>query len=448
MFKKILIANRGEIALRIIWACKELGIESVAVYSKADADSLHVKFADQAICIGPPNPTESYLNIPAVISAGEIAGADAVHPGYGFLAENAYFAEVCESCNMTFIGPSPEVINLMGNKSAAKLQMQSYGVPTVPGSKGVISNTEELKKTVKEIGYPVMLKASAGGGGRGMRIVHKEEELVQAFNTASHEAKTAFGVPDVYVEKFVTNPRHIEIQVIGDKFGNAVHLGERECSVQRRHQKLIEESPSPVLTPETREKMADVSVKATAALGYDSAGTIEFIYDETGNFYFMEMNTRIQVEHPVSEMVTSVDLIKAQIKVAAGEKLPFTQEDITFQGHAIECRINAEDPETFMPSAGKITAYNIPKGPGVRVDTAIYEGAKIPPNYDSLIAKVIVHGSNREEAIARMRRCLEFMVVEEVKTTIPLQLKVLAHPKFQAGEYTTAFLENHILGKK
>lgn len=447
MFKKILIANRGEIALRIIWACKELGIESVAVYSKADADSLHVKFADQAICIGPPNPTQSYLNIPAVISAGEIAGADAVHPGYGFLAENAYFAEVCQSCNMTFIGPSPEVISLMGNKSAAKLQMASYGVPIVPGSKGIVNDIKDLKGIVEEVGYPVMLKASAGGGGRGMRIVHKEEELLHAYNTASHEAKTAFGVPDIYVEKFVTNPRHIEIQVIGDKHGNAVHLGERECSVQRRHQKLIEESPSPAISPETRKQMTDISVKATAALGYDSAGTIEFIYDADGKFYFMEMNTRIQVEHPVSEMVTSVDLIKAQIKVAAGEKLPFTQEQVTFQGHAIECRINAEDPETFMPSAGKITAYNIPKGPGVRVDTAIYEGATIPPNYDSLIAKVIVHGSNREEAIARMRRCLEFMVVEEVKTTIPLQLKVLSHPKFQSGEYNTNFLADYILKK-
>lgn len=447
MFKKILIANRGEIALRIIWACRELGIESVAVYSKADADSLHVKFADQAICIGPPNPAQSYLNIPAVISAGEIAGADAVHPGYGFLAENAYFAEVCQSCNMTFIGPSPEVINLMGNKSAAKQQMESYGVPTVPGSIGVCNTIDDVKEVVKEIGYPVMLKASSGGGGRGMRIVMKDDELEKAFNTASHEAKTAFGDPDIYVEKFVTDPRHIEIQVLGDKHGNAVHLGERECSVQRRHQKLIEESPSPVLSAETRQQMADISVKATRELGYDSAGTIEFIYDASGKFYFMEMNTRIQVEHPVSEMVTSVDLIKAQIKVAAGEKLPYTQDDITFQGHAIECRINAEDPETFMPSAGKITAYNIPKGPGVRVDTAIYEGAKIPPNYDSLIAKVIVHGSNREEAIARMRRCLEFMVVEEVKTTIPLQLKVLAHKKFQEGDYNTNFLAEHILKK-
>lgn len=445
MFKRILIANRGEIALRIIWACRELGIETVAIYSQADSEALHVKFADQAICIGPPNPLKSYLNIPSVISAAEISGADAVHPGYGFLAENAYFAEVCESCNMTFIGPSPEVIGLMGNKSAAKQKMRDFGVPTIPGSDGVINNLDEARSVVEETGFPVMLKASAGGGGRGMRIVRSEDEFTDAFNTASHEAATSFGVPDLYLEKFIENPRHIEMQVVGDKHGNAVHCGERECSVQRRHQKLIEESPSPVLTPEIRKEMADISVRATKALGYSSTGTIEFLYDQDGSFYFMEMNTRIQVEHPVSEMVTSIDLIKTQIRSAAGEVLAYSQSDITFQGHAIECRINAEDPDTFMPSAGNITAFNIPKGPGVRVDTAIHEGSIISPYYDSLIAKVIVHGNDREEAIARMQRCLQFMVVEEIKTTVPLHLKVLEHDRFRRGDYNTNFLTEEIL---
>lgn len=445
MFKKILIANRGEIALRIIWACRELGIETVAIYSKADADSLHVRFADQAICIGPPNPAQSYLNIPAVISAAEIAGADAIHPGYGFLAENADFAEVCESCNMIFIGPSPEVINLMGNKSAARRRMSEAGVPTVPGSEGVVKNLEQARGIIEEIGFPVILKASAGGGGRGMRIVNKEEEFEPAFNTASNEALNAFSNADLYMERYITNPRHIEVQVLGDKHGGAIHLGERECSVQRRHQKLLEESPSPVLDENTRQEMCDVAVKATQELGYSNAGTIEFLYDDKGRFYFMEMNTRIQVEHPVTEMVTSIDLIKAQIRVAAGEKLPVSQEQVTFQGHAIECRINAEDPATFMPSAGRITAWNIPKGPGVRVDTAMYEGSFVPPNYDSMIAKVIVHGADRQEAIARMKRSLEFMVVEGISTTIPLLMKVLDHKKFKSGDFSTSFIAEEIL---
>lgn len=445
MFKKVLIANRGEIALRIIWACHELGIETVAVFSEADREALHVKFADQAICIGPASPKDSYLNIPAVISAAEISGADAIHPGYGFLAENAYFAEVCESCNIVFIGPTPEVISLMGNKSAAKLQMMQLGVPTVPGSPGVVRESEEAEKIIEEIGFPVMLKASAGGGGRGMRIVRTPEEFAGAFTTAAAEAQAAFGVPDLYIERFIERPRHIEIQVIGDQQGNVVHLGERECSIQRRHQKLLEESPSPALTEETRQEMAAIAVNAARKMGYSSAGTMEFLLDEDLSFYFMEMNTRIQVEHPVSEMNTSIDLVKTQISVAAGESLHFRQEDITFQGHSIECRINAEDPETFLPSPGKITAFNIPKGPGVRVDTAIYEGGWIPPNYDSLIAKVIVHGNDREEAIARMKRCLEFMVVEEIKTTIPVLLRVLNHKKFIKGDYSTNFLAKEIL---
>ena len=447
MFKKILIANRGEIALRIIWACHELGIKTVAVFSEVDRESLHVKFADQAICIGPANPTLSYLNIPSIISAAEISGADAIHPGYGFLAENAYFAEVCQSCNITFIGPPPELIALMGNKSAAKETMERAGVPTVPGSKGVVNNVEEAHEIVKDIGFPVMLKASAGGGGRGMRIVNNPDEFEGAFQTASAEAAAAFSVPDLYLERYIRKPRHIEIQIIGDKHGNVVHLGERECSIQRRHQKLIEESPSPALNEKLRAKIAGVAVEAGLAIGYDNAGTVEFLLDDSGGYYFMEMNTRIQVEHPVTEMVTGIDMVKTQIAVAAGKKLPFRQEDVSFHGHSIECRINAEDPETFLPSPGIITAFNVPKGPGVRVDTAIHEGGIIPPNYDSLIAKVIVHGNDRKEAIARMERCLEFMVVEEIKTTIPLHRRVLRHKKFRKGDYSTFFLDEEIFKK-
>jgi acetyl-CoA carboxylase biotin carboxylase subunit len=444
MFKKVMIANRGEIALRVIWACRELGIETVAVFSQADRESLHVKFADQAICIGPPNPSESYLNIPAVISAAEISGAEAIHPGYGFLAENPYFAEVCESCNITFIGPSPEIIGLMGNKSAARETMSRAGIPTVPGSPGLVKDEKEAEAIINEIGLPVILKASAGGGGKGMRIVNKREEFAGAFRTAAAEAEASFGVPDLYIERYIRKPRHIEIQVIADEFGNVVHLGERECSVQRRHQKLLEESPSPALTEEMREQITSIAVKAGEAIGYTNAGTIEFLLDEDGSFFFMEMNTRIQVEHPVTEMITGIDLVKTQIKVAAGHKLSFRQDDVQFLGHAIECRVNAEDPETFLPSPGKITGFNLPKGPGVRVDTAAYEGGWIPPNYDSLIAKVVVHGQDRDEAIARMDRCLEYMVVEEIKTTIPLLLRVLRDEKFQKGDYSTRFLDEQI----
>ncbi len=445
MFKKMLIANRGEIALRIIWACRELGIKTVAVFSEADRDSLHVKFADQAICIGPASPSESYLNIPAVISAAEISGANAVHPGYGFLAENSYFAEVCESCGITFVGPSPEVISLMGNKSAAKETMAGIGVPTMPGSRGVVRDAEEGLAAIGDIGFPVMLKAEAGGGGRGMRIVNSTEGFEATFETAAAESEAAFGVPDLYIERCMQKPRHIEIQILGDKHGNAVHLGERECSVQRRHQKLLEESPSPAVTDEIRAEMTRIAVEAARAIEYSSAGTMEFLLDEDGSFYFMEMNTRIQVEHPVTEMVTGLDLVKAQIQVAAGRKLPFKQNRIGFHGHSIECRINAEDPVSFTPSPGKITAFNIPKGPGVRVDTAAYEGAWIPPNYDSLIAKVVVHGNDRKEAIVRMQRCLECMVVEEVKTTIPLLLRVVKNRRFRKGDYSTRFLVEEIL---
>jgi len=447
MFKRILIANRGEIALRIVWACRELGIETVAVYSEVDRDSLHVKFANQAICIGPASPTDSYLNIPAVISAAEISGAEAIHPGYGFLAENAYFAEVCESCNIKFIGPTPQMIGLMGNKSAAKEAMARAGLPTVPGSSGVVKDPREGEKLVEKIGFPIILKASAGGGGRGMRIVNSISEFSGAFQTAAAEAAAAFSVPDLYIERYISKPRHIEVQIIGDERGNVVHLGERECSVQRRHQKLIEESPSPALDDEKRQEIATVAAEAAKAIGYSNAGTIEFLLDEDGRYYFMEMNTRIQVEHPVTEMVTGIDIVKTQIQVAAGRKLPFKQSDVVFHGHSIECRINAEDPVNFLPCPGKITAFNVPKGPGVRVDTAVYQGGEIPPHYDSLLAKVIVHGNDRKEAIARMERCLDFMVVEEIETTIPLLLKVIKKKRFRKGDYTTRFLDEEIFKK-
>jgi acetyl-CoA carboxylase biotin carboxylase subunit len=448
MFKKVLIANRGEIALRIIWACKELGIKTVAVFSQADRESLHAKFADQAICIGPPSPSESYLNIPAVISAAEVSGADAIHPGYGFLAENPYFAEVCESCNLTFIGPTPEVISLMGNKSIAKETMAKVGVPTVPGSSSIVTYEEDAEKIIDEVGLPVMLKAAAGGGGRGMRIVRNRAEFAPAFATARAEAEAAFGVPDIYIERYIARPRHIEVQVLGDKHGSVIHMGERECSLQRRHQKLLEESPSPVVTPGLRKEMTTIAVEAMRSIGYSSAGTMEFLLDEDGRYYFMEMNTRIQVEHPVTEMVTGLDLVKAQILVATGRKLPYKQNQVVLRGHSIECRINAEDPVTFTPCPGKITAFNIPQGPGVRVDTAMHEGAWVPPNYDSLIAKVIVHGNDRKEAIARMERCLDFMVVEEIKTTTSLLAKVIKNKKFRKGEYSTRFLEEEVLKKK
>src|SRR4051812_34941130 len=441
MFKKILIANRGEIATRVIWACKELGIRTVAVYSEADRDSLHVRFADEAICIGPPPSSKSYLNIPSVISAAEITNVDAIHPGYGFLAESGYFAEICEACNIKFIGPRADIIQLMGEKVAARNAMKEAGVPILPGSETALESEEEASRLAAEIGYPVIVKASGGGGGRGMRIVYSEGELGQALETASTEAAAAFKNGDVYIERFVERPRHIEIQVLADEYGECVYLGERECSIQRRHQKLLEESPSPVMTPELRQQMGETAVAACKAIGYSSAGTFEFLLDEDGRFYFMEMNTRIQVEHPVTEMVTLTDVVRNQIRVAEGEPLGFGQEDVIMVGHAIECRINAESPDTFTPSPGTITTFNLPGGPGVRVDTYVYPGYRVPPFYDSMIAKVIVHARTRELAIARMRRALDAMVVEGIKTTIPLHLKIMDDPNFQAGNFSTRFME-------
>jgi acetyl-CoA carboxylase biotin carboxylase subunit len=441
MFRRILIANRGEIALRIIWACRELGIKTVAVYSTADADSLHVKFADDDVCIGPPKNTDSYLNIGAVIAAAEITDADAIHPGYGFLAESAHFAEVCEACKVRFIGPSPDVIRLMGDKARARKAAVAAGVPVLPGSDGTITDEDEALRLAEKIGFPVIVKASAGGGGRGMRVVSSPEQLGGALTSARTEAEAAFGVPDVYIEKYLKRPRHIEFQVLGDSFGNLVSLGERECSIQRRHQKLIEESPSTALTPKLRRRMSEAALKLARAVGYQNAGTIEFLLDEDGRFYFMEMNTRIQVEHPVTEMVTGIDLIKEQLKIAAGESLAFRQEDIQNTGHSIECRINAEHPETFVPSPGTITTFHLPGGPGVRIDTAAHPECRISPHYDSMIAKLITRGNNRMEAISRMRRSLEVMVVKGVFTTIPLQLKILNDPEFIRGNLHTGFLE-------
>ncbi len=441
MFKKILIANRGEIATRIIWACKELGIRTVAIHSEADRHSLHVRFADEAVCVGPPPSPKSYLNIPAIISAAEITNVDAIHPGYGFLAENAYFAEVCEACNIKFIGPSAESIRLMGDKATARATMKSAGVPITPGFDGIIEHEAEAIEIADKIGYPVIIKASAGGGGRGMRIVHSKEDLLPALNAAQQEALAAFSNAAVYIEKYVELARHVEIQVLGDQHGNVVHLGERECSIQRRHQKLIEETPSPAISPEMRRQMGEIAVKACREIGYVSAGTMEFLLDENNNFYFMEMNTRIQVEHPVTEMVTNTDLVREQILIAAGEELEFRQEDIVFSGHSIECRINAENPKTFTPSPGLITALNIPGGPGVRVDTAAYPGWFVPPHYDSLIAKLVVHHRTREMAIARMQRALEAMIVEGVETTVSLHKKILADPDFIAGTFSTKFMD-------
>jgi acetyl-CoA carboxylase biotin carboxylase subunit len=442
MFKKILIANRGEIACRVIWTCKEMGIKTVAVYSEADEEALHVRFADEAIRIGPPSPRQSYLSIPAIISAAEISNVDAIHPGYGFLAENSHFAEVCEACNIRFIGPPPAAVRVMGDKAAARRAMIEAGVPVVPGSDGIISTTEDAQHIGDEIGYPLIIKAAAGGGGRGMRVVNASKEVMGAFETANAEALAAFADGSVYMERFVGEARHIEMQVVADAYGNVVHLGERECSVQRRHQKLIEESPSPALTREEREAMGRAAVEACRHIGYQSLGTIEFLYDRRRReFYFMEMNTRIQVEHPVTELVTNTDLVRTQILIAAGEELGFRQEDVTFAGHAIECRVNAEDPRTFTPSPGKITDFNMPGGPGVRVDTHAYAGYTVPPHYDSLVAKIIVHASDRERAIARMLRALEATVVEGIKTTVPILRQILADPLFQAGDLTTRFME-------
>jgi len=448
MFKKILIANRGEIALRVIWACKELGIKTVAVYSEADRQSLHVRFADQAVCIGPARSVESYLNIPHIISAAEVTGADAIHPGYGFLSESSYLAEICEACNIKFIGPGPASIRLMGDKSRAKKVMAKAGVPVIPGSPGVVEDEARAVKIAREVGFPVMLKASAGGGGRGMRVVREAGEVGQAFKGAQAEAAAAFGVPDVYIEKCVESPRHIEIQVMADSRGNVVHLGERECSIQRRHQKVIEESPSTFLTEKLRTRMGKTAVDAAHSVQYVNAGTIEFLVDRHGNYFFMEMNTRIQVEHGVTELVTGRDLVKEQILVAAGAPLSFGQKDIVFSGHALECRINAEDPFTYVPSPGTIRHFYQPGGPGVRVDTFAYEGCEITPYYDSLIAKLMTHGRDRAEAIARMRRSLEVMVVEGIKTSIPLHLQILEDPDFLAGKMDTRFMERFQSAKK
>jgi acetyl-CoA carboxylase, biotin carboxylase subunit len=445
MFKKVLIANRGEIALRVICACKELGVKTVAIYSEADRNSLHVRFADEAICIGPPQLSQSYLNIPAVISAAEIANVDAIHPGYGLLSENANFAEVCETCNIKFIGPPPEVTRLMGEKEKARAAMKKAGVPILPGSDGVLGSEGEALEWARSVGFPVIIKASAGGGGRGMRIVRTEQELGPLFNAAQSEAAAAFGNGDLYMEKFVERPRHIEFQVLADQYGTVASLGERECSIQRRHQKLLEESPSMQVTPELREQIGNVLCKTLSDIGYVNAGTIEFLMDEDRRLYFIEMNTRIQVEHAVTEMVTDVDLVKSQILLAVGERLETVLHGpIAPRGHAIECRINAEHPEKFTPSAGKITAFHPPGGTGVRIDTAAYAEGTIPPYYDSLIAKLIVRGKDREEAISRMSRALGMFIVEGIFTTIPLHRKILADPEFRAGNTDTTFIEKFL----
>ena len=441
MFKKVLIANRGEIALRIISACQEMGLKTVAVYSEPDVHSLHVRFADEEVCIGPARSADSYLNIPSILSAAEITGADAIHPGYGFLAESAHFAEVSEACRVRFIGPSPRAIRMMGDKALARATMKKAKVPVLPGSEGVVDGADEAEAIARKIGFPVMLKATAGGGGKGLRIVESEADVGKAFLAAQKESAAAFGSDEIYIEKFLANPRHIEIQVMADRKGTTVHLGERECSIQRRHQKVLEEAPSPAVSEKLREKMGRVAVQAAEAVDYEGAGTVEFLLDEDGRFYFMEMNTRIQVEHPVTEMVTGMDLVKDQIRVARGESLGYRQKDIAVRGASIECRINAEDPITFVPSPGTIRSFHVPGGPGVRVDTAAHAECTVHPYYDSLIAKLVVHARDRQEAIERMRRCLHLMVIEGVKTTIPLHQRILDDPDFRAGRYSTRFLE-------
>lgn len=442
MFKKILIANRGEIALRVIRACREMGIKTVAVYSEADANSLHVRFADEAICVGPAPSAKSYLNIPQIMSAAEITGADGIHPGYGFLSENIKFAEICESVGVKFIGPKSHMIQKMGDKAFAKDTMKKAGVPVVPGSDGIVRDIKHAREIMKEAGLPVIIKATAGGGGRGMRIVREESEFENAYNTARAEAESAFGNPDVYIEKFIEKPRHIEIQLIGDQHGNVFHIGERDCSMQRRQQKLIEESPSPAVDEALRQKIGEAAVRGAKSVDYESVGTIEFLMDKEKNFYFMEMNTRIQVEHCVTEMVYGIDLIKWQIRVAAGEKLPFQQSDFKPRGHAIECRINAEDPDhNFRPSAGKIHAFHIPSGYGIRVDSHAYAEYQIPSNYDSMIGKLIVLGENRTEAISKMCGALDEFIIEGIKTTIPFQKKMMLNENFVSGDFDTKFVE-------
>jgi len=441
VFKKILVANRGEIAVRVIRACKELGIRSVAVHSEVDKGSLHVRLADEHLCIGPADPALSYCNIPNILSAAEITACDAIHPGYGFLAENAHFAEVCESIGIKFIGPTSENIGTMGDKAKARDIMSRHGLPVLPGSEGEITSEQEAAEVAAKIGYPVIIKASAGGGGRGMRVVNKEDELAHAFEAARAEANAAFGNQSVYVERYFLEPRHIEVQILADERGRTIYLGERDCSVQRRYQKLIEETPSPAVDDRLRRELGRVAVEAAQAVRYRNAGTVEFLLDKERRFYFMEMNTRIQVEHPITEEVTGIDLVKEQIKIAAGQPLSWKQQDVKMIGHSIECRINAECPDTFTPCAGLITRCHPPGGPGVRVDTAIEPGSEITPHYDSLIAKLIVHGATREEALARMRRALDECVIEGIKTTIPLHRRILDDPDFQKGRFSTAFLE-------
>ncbi len=441
MFKKILIANRGEIALRVISACRELGIKTVAIYSEADRDALHVRYADEDVCVGPYPSAASYLNISAIVSAAEITEADAIHPGYGFLSENAYFAEILQDCHITFIGPSPDAIRKMGDKSLARRTAAAAGIPIVPGSPGPLESVDEALAFARKAGYPVILKASAGGGGRGMRIARDERELSGAYETARAEAERAFGNAEVYLEKYLDDPRHIEFQIFGDSLGRVAHLGERECSIQRRHQKLIEEAPSAVLDEGLRRRMGEAAIGVAKAVSYTNAGTVEFLLDEAGNFYFMEMNTRLQVEHPITEEVTALDLVKEQIAVAAGAPLSFADRDMSPQGHAIEFRVNAEDPVTFKPSPGRIVAFHPPGGLGVRVDTAAYQGYLIPPHYDSLIAKLIVWGRDREEAIGRGRRALDFFVIEGIKTNIPMHRRILDDPDFIAGRLSTHFME-------
>lgn len=448
MFKKILIANRGEVALRIIRACKELNISTVAVYSEADADSLHTKFADEAVCIGPPPASRSYLNITNIISAAELTGADAIHPGYGFLAENHQFADVCESCKITFIGPPAKVIEQGGNKANAKKMVMEIGIPVIPGSKGAVKSEREALALAREISYPVIIKASAGGGGRGMRIVQNEQDLAKSLPLAKAEAEAAFGSPEIYLEKYIEEPRHIEFQILADKYGNMVHLGERDCSIQRRHQKLIEESPSSGLNQERREKIGEAAIQIGRTLKYVNAGTIEFLVDPQGNFYFMEVNTRVQVEHPVTEMVTGFDIVKEQIRLAAGQKLGYTQKDIQFKGHAIEFRINAEDPDKdFLPGGGEIQLYIPAGGPGVRVDSHLYSRYVVPTFYDSLLAKLIVWGLTREEAIARAQRALNEFIIMGIATTIPFHLKVVENAFFRRGEIYTNFISRRLLSE-
>ncbi len=439
--KKVLIANRGEIAVRVIRACRELGIRTVAVFSTADRSALHAQIADEAICIGPASSKESYLNIKAILSACEITGADAVHPGFGFLSENANFARMCDKCGITFIGPRPESIEMLGDKASAKETMKKAGVPVVPGSDGAVNTMEQAKKLALEIGYPVMVKASAGGGGRGIRLVNEEKELESQITAAKTEALACFGNDEIYIEKFIVNPRHIEFQILADTHGNVVHLGERDCSMQRRNQKVLEETPSPVMTEELRKRMGESAVNAAKATGYSNAGTIEFLVDNKGDYYFMEMNTRIQVEHPITEAVTGIDIVKQQLLVASGEKLSFTQDEIHLTGHAIECRINAENPlENFRPSPGKISALHTPGGFGVRIDSAAYQGYVIPPYYDSMIAKLIVYGKTREEAIMKMRWALSEFIVDGISTNIDFQLNLIKHKAFETGEYDIGFL--------